>query len=162
MSKSRYLILGALPCLVFLAGCTEAAKFNEAIVEVAQELEAAGRHYGEQLNKYAGNRARINQLHGETVREVEDILKRARKIKVPKLKKAKELHQAFLHFLAMQEHMVRVDFSSVGYDIATGNRSGAYQTVMRLEKSEKEELNKLQAAQKAFAEANNLSYVGPK
>jgi hypothetical protein len=162
MSKSRYLVLLAVPSLVLVVGCSEAARYNNAIVGVAQELEASGRHYGEQLNQHAGNRAKIKELHAETVREVEDIVKRARKIQVPKLKKARELHQAFLHFLTVQERLVRNDFSSIGYEIGRGNRSSAFQTVMRLQKWEQAEIKKLQAAQKAFAEANNLTFQLPK
>jgi hypothetical protein len=155
MLRSHWLVLFALACTALLAGCNEATTFNNEIVDVTQELESAGRQFGEQLNRHAGNRAKIQELHGECMRKVNDIIARARQIKVPKLKKAKELFYAFRHFLTEEERMVRIDFAGIGYDIGRGDRQHAYNSVMRLQTVETAAIERLQAAQVEFAKANN-------
>jgi hypothetical protein len=131
-------------------------------VDVSQELASAGREFGEQLNRYAGNRSKIQQLHTDCVRKVRDIIAKGKKIKVPKLKKAKELFQAFRNYLGEEERMVRVDFAGIGFDIGRGDRQAAFKTVMRLQKEETAAVKRLRAAQVEFAKANNLRIEFPK
>ena len=161
MSRSQRLVFLALPCVALLAGCNEAAKFNQEIIDITQELEATGQEFGEQLSQYAGQRDKLLQLHTEAVRKVQEIVNRGKRLKVPRLKKAKELYQAFRRYLAMEERMVRVEFGGIAYDLGRGDRSRVYDTAMRLQKEELAEVKKIQAAQIAFAEANNLSVEFP-
>jgi hypothetical protein len=146
-----------LPCLVLLSGCTEAVNFNDTMVELTKDLEKAGRTFGEKVVRHERHRDQLDEDYADVVGEVGKIAKRARAVAVPNLKGAKAYHDAFLEYIEFEEDLADRECRKIVSAAGRGDRESLMTNLERFGKREQEEIARLKAAQKAFAEANNLT-----
>jgi hypothetical protein len=157
VSKSWKVALVALPCLVAPLGCVpEAVRYNSEVTVVTRELEAAGKQFGEKLRENLGNRAKAKELHEDTVKYATGIIKRGKALTPPNTTEGKALHKAFLSYLETQEQIIRVEFASIALYAGQNKLPEAMPTILRAQQQEQAKSQQLQAAQQAFAKANNI------
>jgi hypothetical protein len=157
MRRLRLASLLLLPCLLTVSGCTEAVSFNDAMSEMTQDLEKAGRQFGERVVKHEGNRDQLEEDYTDVVGEVARIVKRARAIRVPKIKGANDYYEAFLAYMEFEENMADHELRKVVSAASRRDRASLIANLERMNRDEQKELAKIKAAQKAFAQANNLT-----
>jgi hypothetical protein len=157
MTKRRCFLVLALAGVFMAGGCgTPAARYNNAIVAVTKDLEKAGFRFGQQIVKHNRDQAKLRELHAEFVREIQGIVDRGKAISVPDLPGAQELNQEFHSLLREQELMARDDFYSLVS--ALPNDKGRFKEQLeRIQRNEKQTVARVQEAQRAFAQANNLT-----
>ncbi|SRR5579884_1913274 len=157
MRRLRLASLLLLPCLALVSGCTEAVTFNDSMVELTQDLEKVGRKFGEQVLKHEGHRDQLDEAYNDAVGEVDRIVRRAKAVRVPKLKGARDYHDAFLTYMEFEQDLCEKDFRKIVSAASRGDRAALLGVMERLGKREQEEIAKMKAAQKAFAQANGLT-----
>jgi hypothetical protein len=158
MFKSWKVVVVALPCLLAPLGCvpSEAARYNNDVVDVARELEAAGKQFGEKLRANQGNPAKAQEIYTETAKNADAIIKRGKALTPPKTPEGKALHQALLSFLETQDHIIRVDCSNIARYVGQNKMSAIAPILQAAQQKEQAKVQQLKAAQKAFAKANNI------
>ncbi|HKI36763.1 MAG TPA: hypothetical protein VKA46_33215 [Gemmataceae bacterium] len=157
MRRLRLASLLLLPCLSLVSGCTEAVSFNDTMVQLTQDLERAGRKFGERLIQHEGKRDPLDDDYADVVGEVGKIVKRAKAVQVPNLTGAKAYHEAFLEYMEFEEDAVDREFRKLVSAASRRDRESLMTNLERLNKLELKEVAKLKAAQKAFAQANNVT-----
>jgi hypothetical protein len=160
MRRLRLAAVLLLPCLTLVSGCTEAVTFSDTMVGLTKELEASGRKFGEQVRRHEGDREALQEAYADAVGEVGKIAKRARAMRVPAdVKGAKAYHEAFLAYIDFEEDVVDHEFRKIVSAASRSDRESLFENVQRLSQREQAEIEKMKAAQKAFAKANNLTVV---
>jgi hypothetical protein len=158
MRRLRLASLLLLPCLALVSGCGEAVTFNDSMIELTQDLEKAGRKFGERVTQNEGRRDQLEEAYNDAVGEVGKIMKRAKAIRVPKkVKGARAYHEAFMAYMEFEENAANHEFRKIVSAAARGDRESLWTNLQRMGKQEQEEIAKMKAAQKAFAEANGLA-----
>jgi hypothetical protein len=143
--------------LVGTAGCgKQAVHYNNALVTVTKKLEEAGKQYASAMAQSKGDIGKLWESHARAVKEMEKLVKEGRAITVPDAPQAKEMNQAFLEFLKVEEKVIRVDLGQLVMHAANKNEAAIRDIVNKMESAEKTAGQKLKDAQVRFAKANHF------
>ncbi len=151
--------------LVTMTGCGGALAFNQSIVKANQDLQEAGKKFGEALTKALTDQSQIPALdtsYKEMLQRVDDVAARMKKLKVPQSDSAKALYEQHQRFLASQKKMCVRDFGELvkalkDQNMDPGQKNNKVQEILlRVQKEEATELQLLQSAQRKFASDHKL------
>jgi hypothetical protein len=156
MRRIRLATLLLLPCLAPVGGCSEAATFDDTLMEMTDELEEVGSTFGEQVVRHEGNQALLEEDYADAVGAVGKIVKRAKSVRVPKANGAQAYYDAFLAYLEFEEGMTDDGFRKLVSAASRGDHKSLLTTMERLNAREEKEVEKVREAQREFARANDL------
>jgi hypothetical protein len=157
MFQSWKIVLLGLPC-VLIAGCmpSEAGRYCNEVGCITRELESTGKDFGERLKYCRGNPDGAKALHAEVAKTANAIIKRGKALTPPDSTEGKALHKALQSYLETQDHIIRVDFGTIAYHVGQNRMSSIMPIINAAQKAEQAKAQELQAAQRAFARANNI------